>query len=221
MKSALKTPSRSSLAQDDQVSCKSDERLDDRFKPQLPSAAFEPSGALATQGDLKVATEGAQLANGLRPRGTEIVTRIIKTQHPGQEAKSQTVLEQELQSHDPKVMGGCRISSRIVFDVPPPRKAAKSRGVIIKELNEDGSSKHGSVDELHKRDGHVADHVASQGSSDSIDAAGTTAAPPGEIFSETRFQKVKSGRDGATGREESWKYSMECNYVNGSNTTVR
>jgi hypothetical protein len=44
----------------------------------------------------------------------------------------------------------------------------------------------------------------------------------GEILTETNFQRFKTGRRGSSGKEEtSWKYSLECNHVNGSNTTVR
>jgi len=44
----------------------------------------------------------------------------------------------------------------------------------------------------------------------------------GEILTETSFQRFKTPRRGSNGCEEtSWKYSMECNCVNGSNTTVR
>jgi hypothetical protein len=72
---------------------------------------------------------------------TEIITRIIRTSQPDdskKSRKSKTVLEQELQSGDMNVDGGgCRISSSITFDTPN----IPNRGVIIKELNEDGTSK--------------------------------------------------------------------------------
>jgi len=75
------------------------------------------------------------------PPATEIITRIIRTSQPDESKKfrkSKTVLEQELQSGDMSVDGGgCRISSSITFDNPN----TPNRGVIIKELNEDGTSK--------------------------------------------------------------------------------
>ena len=71
---------------------------------------------------------------------TEIVTRIIRTSELDESKKfrkSKTVFEQELQSGRDGMGGGCHISSSIAFDNPTPR----DRGVIIKELNEDGTSK--------------------------------------------------------------------------------
>ncbi|CAG2103270.1 unnamed protein product, partial [Medioppia subpectinata] len=86
----------------------------------------------------------------------------------------------------------CTISSSIAFDNP----SSQSRGVIIKEINEDGTSKDGSTDTLDTKSG--------------------------EIMTETNFQRFKSPQRGVNGADEtSWKYSMECNYLNGTNTTVR
>ena len=71
------------------------------------------------------------------PPPTEIITRIIRTSELDESKKhrkSRTVLEQELQSGRE---GGCHISSSIAFDSPGDR----DRGVVIKELNEDGTSK--------------------------------------------------------------------------------
>jgi hypothetical protein len=73
----------------------------------------------------------------LQPPPTEIVTRIIRTSELDKSkkfTKSKTVFEQELQSGRE---GGCHISSTIAFDNPREH----NRGVIIKELNEDGTSK--------------------------------------------------------------------------------
>ncbi|CAG2117055.1 unnamed protein product, partial [Medioppia subpectinata] len=127
---------------------------------------------------------------------TEIVTRIIRTSELDDSKKyrkSKTVFEQELQAgRDASGGGGCTISSSIAFDNPSPQ----SRGVIIKEINEDGTSKDGSTDTLDTKSG--------------------------EIMTETNFQRFKSPQRGVNGADEtSWKYSMECNYLNGTNTTVR
>ena len=72
---------------------------------------------------------------------TEIITRIIRTSELDESKtyrKSKTVFEQELQSgRDGNGGGGCHISSSIAFDNPN----TPNSGVIIKELNEDGTSK--------------------------------------------------------------------------------
>ncbi|CAG2181915.1 unnamed protein product [Oppiella nova] len=136
----------------------------------------------------------APSSTGTSP-ATEIVTRIIRTSELDESKKfrkNKTVFEQELQSGRDGNGPGCHISSSIAFDNPSPQ----SRGVIIKELNDDGTSKDGSTDTLDTKSG--------------------------EIMTETNFQRFKSPKHGHNGPEEtSWKYSMECNCLNGTNTTVR
>ena len=71
---------------------------------------------------------------------TEIITRIIRTSELDESKKfrkSKTVFEQELQSGRDANGGGCHISSSIAFDNPTPQ----NRGVFIREINEDGTSK--------------------------------------------------------------------------------
>ena len=58
--------------------------------------------------------------------------------------------------------------------------------------------------------------IIKDGSTDDLDHKS------GELVTETNFQSFKTPKRGPNGCEEtSWKYSVECNCIDGSNTSVR
>ena len=174
-------------------------------------------------------------------KGTEIVTRIIKTIHPAEydkdvkgkvrkkkSSKSKVTLEQELQSGD-GVRGkdGCKISSSIIFESPLKSRSfstsnLSNKDVIIKELDD-------VDDEVEKDTPEDApmNRLRSSPSYDSLVKPRSSrhiyTQPNGEMITTTKFERyqpMSPGKERA--REETvWEYSMECNCINGLNTSVR
>ena len=128
--------------------------------------------------------------------------------------------------------------------------------MIIKELNEDGTSKAGSMEFLDQKSetqsqqgqsrpqsrqgqsrphsqfgsqSHLGSqtHLGTQSQFGSQSHLGSQSQlntsmgnSMGEITTETNFEK-STNKNVTNTEPESWKYLMECNYIYGSNTSVR
>lgn len=144
--------------------------------------------------------------------GTELVTRLTKTTHPesekGKTGKSKMVLEQNLKSGDGVYdTKGCRMINRITVDNPPVAK--KKPGFLTRILRKDGSYK--------KRSQSLGDLDKA---AEELNGKDPQVGGEGLMATKTKFERLKappgSGRDDTT-----WEYSLECNCVNGLNTSVR